>query len=376
MHKLKIFIGASTEYAELATKLAACMENYGKQASRWSDEGLFPAGEYTWDRLRQLVLQFDAAIFIFGQDDKIQFRDTPGYQPRDNVLIEFGLFSGLLPRKAVVFYRVGDSKTAIDLAGLTYIEDKDGSFGPAVELAVKSWLENLSTVVFERPVITSIFPIIEFKADEEKVPRVYTISDSCKQFYGYSEDANLIDKSVEGLRKGIQNYIDPPAQHWDDFERDQDSILEKYKEGRLPLAQVPVRFNLDHPYFPGRTFVPLIIERAVSGANDITRVLYLDTVKLPRGVFGEPIWTPLSQGLDLEKLAVELKQMAENWRDAAPERVDALKSASAEAANGGSVKVISYCGEAGFFSLRDLAQKGSYPNAKLLLRRLLGLTRD
>ena len=74
MSKLEIFIGSSTEYGDLATKVAACIDDNGGEAKRWTDDDLFPAGEYTWDRLKQLSVQFDGAIFIFGLDDKIEFR--------------------------------------------------------------------------------------------------------------------------------------------------------------------------------------------------------------------------------------------------------------------------------------------------------------
>jgi TIR domain len=45
-----------------------------------------------------------------------------------------------------------------------------------------------------------------------------------------------------------------------------------------------------------------------------------------------------------------------------------------QAASAGSIMMVMQCGEAGFFSLRNLAQKGKYPKARLLLRCLLALT--
>ena len=55
-------------------------------------------------------------------------------------------------------------------------------------------------------------------------------------------------------------------------------------------------------------------------------------------------------------------------------RIKALTDAAEEAAKGGSIKVVYYCGEAGRYAVRGLAQKGCYPNAKLLLCRMLALT--
>jgi hypothetical protein len=291
--------------------------------------------------------------------------------------MEFGLFSGVLQRQAVVFFRVGDAKTPVDLDGLTYINDKEGKFGPLAEIGVKRWLANLNNLG-PNPCITSIFPIMEFKADGNNVLRALRYSDSCREFYGYNNWTDLSKKPVGELIGHIRQYIIPPDPHWDDFQEDQASLIKKHEQGELPLAQVPIIFNRDHPSFPGRSFVPLIVEKIGEGKGSITRVLYLDVAQLPKAVFGEPIWSNLSENIDTAKLSLELKQIADDWIREVPEvvpaRVKALRAAAEEAANGGSLKVVTNCGEAGFYAVRSFAQKGDYPNAKLLLRRILALT--
>jgi hypothetical protein len=393
MSGLKIFVGFSSEYAELATKVAAHIDKCGGKAKRWNDK-LFPPGVYIWDRLKELSKQFDGAIFIFGCEDKVEFRDKDVFQARDNVLLEFGLFSGSLPRQAVALYRVGDSKTAVDLSGLTYIDDREGEFGAAAELGVSAWFSSLEKLYndFEKSeaekakaqrvdgAITSIFPIIELKTDDEKVVRVHRYSRSCREFYGYADYVELLDRPVKELVSNLQPFVDPPGSHWDDFLQDQIKVMEKYTGGKLPLAQVPIHFNVDHPYYPTKTFVPLIVERTVGTEGDISRILYLDVVKLPKGVFGTPVWADLSKNISTKELSEELKQIADDWKSDVPllyaEREKALRDAATEAATGGSMKVVTLCGEAGFFAVRSYAQKKNYPNAQLLLRRVLALTED
>jgi hypothetical protein len=393
MSGLRVFVGFSTENAELALKVAALIDKCGGQAKRWSDN-LFPPGVYIWDTLKELSKQFDGAIFLFGCEDKVQSRDKDVYQARDNVLLEFGLFSGSLPRQAVALYRVGESKTAVDLGGLTYIDDRGGEFGAAAELGVSAWFSGLEKFYkdFAKAEaekakakrvdsgITSIFPTIELKTDDQKVVRVHRYSSSCREFYGYADYVDLSDKPVQELVSNLQPFVDPPGSHWDDFQQDQIKVMEKYTGGKLPLAQVPIHFNVDHPYYPYRTFVPLIVERSIGAAGDLSRILYLDVAKLPKGVFGAPVWAELSKNIDTKKLSVELGQIAENWKIAVPgvaaEREKALRDAAEEAAGGGSMKVVTLCGEAGFYAVRQFAQKGAYPNAQLFLRRVLALTED
>jgi hypothetical protein len=65
--------------------------------------------------------QFDFAVLVVAPDDLIQSRGTSQQAPRDNVLIEIGLFVGILDRERtfVVFERDGKIKLPTDLAGVT-----------------------------------------------------------------------------------------------------------------------------------------------------------------------------------------------------------------------------------------------------------------
>jgi hypothetical protein len=129
----------------------------------------------------------------------------------------------------------------------------------------------------------AIFPFAEFKADKRNTLKLLKCSRSCMEFYGYAGNDDLSNKTLQELIDNLQSFIDKP--HWDEFLKDQAIVYEKYVRGELPLAQIPIRFNGQHPYFPGRTFVPLIIERTVGEGPDITRVLYLDIAQLPKGAY-------------------------------------------------------------------------------------------
>ena len=82
----------------------------------------------------------------------------------------------------------------------------------------------------------------------------------------------------------------------------------------------------------------------------------------------------------MKKLSAELGQIAEDWKiavsEVAAEREKALRDAAEEAAGGGSMKVVTLSGEAGFYAVRQFAQKRAYPNAQLFLRPVLALTED
>ena len=75
---------------------------------------------WIWDALIDLSKNVDAAVFIFGEDDKIWFRGEGTMTVRDNVLLEYGLFSGKLSKVNTIFLCEGRPKLASDLEGITW----------------------------------------------------------------------------------------------------------------------------------------------------------------------------------------------------------------------------------------------------------------
>src|SRR5262249_22514114 len=121
-------------------KICASLDGMdGVSAIPWSRIGAFPPGSYTQARLVEMVSLVDAALFVFSPDDKVEFRGEPAMQPRDNVLMEYGLFLGRPPEGSVAFYRRGDARTAGDVDGVTHIAAPNG-WNAKVELELKTWI--------------------------------------------------------------------------------------------------------------------------------------------------------------------------------------------------------------------------------------------
>ena len=114
-----VFIGSSSEGAEIAE---AIQVNLDLQCDVvvWS-QGVFGLGEGTLESLVRRVTDFDFAVLILTPDDLITSREKRQPSPRDNVLIELGLFIGAIGRERtfVVYDRLADIKMPSDLAGVT-----------------------------------------------------------------------------------------------------------------------------------------------------------------------------------------------------------------------------------------------------------------
>jgi hypothetical protein len=146
--RLRIFIGSSSEQMKIAESCKAIIESAHHKAIGWWEDEVFPVGQTLMVALRKMAKTVDGAIFIFSEDDKVWFRDKKLGQPRDNVLMEYGLFMGSTPDSSdarVVFCRVGKAKTASDVGGIIYIT-YDHSDQAAFIKRINGWLRRVSKI--------------------------------------------------------------------------------------------------------------------------------------------------------------------------------------------------------------------------------------
>jgi len=119
---MKIFLGSSSKRLDELRKVSEWVTKAGHEAWPWNKPGLFPVGHFTFDTLNDLKDQVDASIFIFGDDDKVWYRSDSKLIPRDNVLIEYGLFAGVLEPSRVAICKSGGIHMPTDVLGVTYVD--------------------------------------------------------------------------------------------------------------------------------------------------------------------------------------------------------------------------------------------------------------
>jgi hypothetical protein len=147
--RAKVFIGSSTKTKQHVTIIASWLDELKLNVWRWFDDRVFIAGQIIFPRLVEIANEVDAAIFVMGEDDDLWYRqDIVGKPqdkefvktPRDNVLIEYGLFSGVLKASQVIVCRVGSPKVASDLGGLVYV-DLNSPY--RAELQITEWAKRV-----------------------------------------------------------------------------------------------------------------------------------------------------------------------------------------------------------------------------------------
>lgn len=151
---MRVFLGSSSESVDQMHEVASWLETTGLEVVPWDEPRLFQLGENTLEALVRISKSVDAAVFIFGEDDRIWYRSDALPQPRDNVLMEYGLFVGVLGPKRAIIARCGNPKTAADLQGITWVDVSPGKTNRA-QLVLKAWAQNLGRAN-EDPALTEL----------------------------------------------------------------------------------------------------------------------------------------------------------------------------------------------------------------------------
>jgi hypothetical protein len=150
--KPSIFIGSSSEALPLAkaiqTELAASF-----RADLWS-ENLFELGEDTLNNLLRFVQCYDFAVLVLTDDDVTKSRKHTTASPRDNVILELGMFMGALGRRRafpiIAQAADGPPKLPSDLLGNTAIFLSKGLHKSLNQPQIQKELAHLITTLAER----------------------------------------------------------------------------------------------------------------------------------------------------------------------------------------------------------------------------------
>lgn len=111
-----VFIGSSSEMLPVVNRLVSLFSNHFKPRP-WNQ--VFTSGDYTFEVLMKEIHSADAAVFVFGKDDRLGFRGEATFAARDNVILEYGLFVAGIGRDRVLILEEKGVKLPSDLLGIT-----------------------------------------------------------------------------------------------------------------------------------------------------------------------------------------------------------------------------------------------------------------
>ena len=115
--RCQVFIGSSSEGKLVTRALQAELLEYCEVVV-W-DQGVFEPGNYTLDSLIERARGSDFAVLVATPDDMRESRGEAAFVPRDNVILEFGLFAGVLGRRRTFVLATEGAVLPTDTLGLT-----------------------------------------------------------------------------------------------------------------------------------------------------------------------------------------------------------------------------------------------------------------
>lgn len=125
---ISFFIGSSNQSVQYARNIKYIIEGLGHTAVVWDESSRFIPATYTLVDLEKASRDFDAAIFVYGEDDILETKDGLKKVVRDNVILETGLFAGRLGHERILICTSGNPKIPTDLLGLTHVPIEDIQF--------------------------------------------------------------------------------------------------------------------------------------------------------------------------------------------------------------------------------------------------------
>jgi predicted nucleotide-binding protein len=136
--KPAVFIASSSEDREIADAVSKVLMDHETEPTVWSQRPFRSMDSVLEDLIHQLE-RSDFGIFVMTANDTIIARGKRMFAPRDNVVLELGLFMGSLGRRHCFILSPEDSpglKIPSDLAGLVTARfstsRSDGNWAAAV----------------------------------------------------------------------------------------------------------------------------------------------------------------------------------------------------------------------------------------------------
>ncbi|MEL6579109.1 MAG: TIR domain-containing protein [Cyanobacteria bacterium J06621_12] len=124
----RIFIGCSVEALYIAREIQKGLEHDEMIVKIWTD-GVFKASNFPIEDLETQLEESDFGVLLLTADDIVKSRDSEQSIPRDNILLELGLFIGRLSRSRTLMLcqRKTDLKFPSDLYGINTIQYEVGN---------------------------------------------------------------------------------------------------------------------------------------------------------------------------------------------------------------------------------------------------------
>lgn len=237
----KIFIGSSSRMVPLVNDIAGCLKSHGHDPQPWNK--IFKTGDIHLDRLLKLAREVDGAILVFSGDDEGEHNGSTVPRPPGNVLIEYGLFAGILGRRRTIICDHGENRKPSDLSGLSYLDagSEADHLSPEARDKLGTWAANLSPDPDGVTEVFSSFPLAEFRQALRQARCLHIL----QTFIPYTQHLHLFEADLmDAIKRGceVQVLLLSPSSSVVDLRQ---QALNSVAYGRN-IVRDQIRINLEH----------------------------------------------------------------------------------------------------------------------------------
>lgn len=143
-----LFLGSSKESLPIVTAIQEGLASSPIIVRPWTAPGVFHPSKFPIEDLADQLKDSDFAALVLGADDKILSRGKAHKGPRDNVILELGLFMGAIERLRtfLVVPKGADVKIPTDLLGINPIWFENSGLIPDVTSACEELKTTIATL--------------------------------------------------------------------------------------------------------------------------------------------------------------------------------------------------------------------------------------
>lgn len=140
-----MFLGSSSEVLKETDEIAKRLRDEGAEVLPWGNA--YPSGRTYIESLESIMRRCDSALLIASSDDAVHKRGVTDLQPRDNVILEYGMSVMAFGRERTALALIGQPRLPTDLLGLKTLglphSGDLATFREAIKVPVREWCEQL-----------------------------------------------------------------------------------------------------------------------------------------------------------------------------------------------------------------------------------------
>jgi hypothetical protein len=208
---IRVFVGSSGEARRQTDEIANCLKAEGAdEVLAWTDPSAFPQGRTYIECLEAITRKSNCAILLATPEDRTEKRGETDLQPRDNIILEYGMFMTAFGRERTALAAIGQPRLPTDIRNVNHINLPDTSdlaaFRQEVTIPIRRWIAQLRAAPQE-PTLQTDLPHLNRRI--VAILKRLSAADPTHR--------TQIDLAISDVIESVAASLDPDKDQWSDL---------------------------------------------------------------------------------------------------------------------------------------------------------------